>query len=202
LFSEDFPMREASVSRRTAETDVAVSMALDGTGKAEISTGIGFLDHMLELFARHGLFDVTVKVTGDLHVDQHHTAEDTGIALGQAFSQALGDKKGIRRYADIHMPMDETLTRVALDISGRPFLVFKTTFPTEKVGAFDTELVGEFFQAFAIHAGVTLHVETLYGTNSHHIAESCFKGLARVLRGGVAVDPKEGGRVPSTKGTL
>jgi imidazoleglycerol-phosphate dehydratase len=195
-------MREASVSRRTAETDVAVSIALDGTGKADIATGVGFLDHMLELFARHGLFDVTVKVTGDLHVDQHHTTEDTGIALGQAFAQALGDKKGITRYADIHMPMDETLTRVSLDISGRPFLVFNTTFPTEKIGAFDTELVREFFQAFAIQAGVTLHVETLYGANSHHIAESCFKGLARVLRRAVAVDPREGGRVPSTKGTL
>lgn len=195
-------MREASVSRRTAETDVNVSIALDGTGKAEIATGVGFLDHMLELFARHGLFDVTVKVTGDLHVDQHHTTEDAGIALGQAFAQALGDKKGIARYADIHMPMDETLTRVSLDISGRPYLVFNTTFPTEKIGAFDTELVREFFQAFAIQAGVTLHVETLYGANSHHIAESCFKGLARVLRRAVAVDPKEGGRVPSTKGTL
>jgi len=195
-------MREASVSRRTAETDVAVSIALDGTGRAEIATGVGFLDHMLELFARHGLFDVTAKVTGDLHVDQHHTTEDTGIALGQAFAQALGDKKGIARYADIHMPMDETLTRVSLDISGRPFLVFNTTFPTEKIGAFDTELVREFFQAFAIQAGVTLHVETLYGANSHHIAESCFKGLARVLRRAVAVDPKEGGRIPSTKGTL
>ena len=195
-------MRSASVSRRTAETDVAVSIALDGTGRAEIATGVGFLDHMLELFARHGLFDVTAKVTGDLHVDQHHTTEDTGIALGQAFAQALGDKKGIARYADIHMPMDETLTRVSLDISGRPFLVFNTTFPTEKIGAFDTELVREFFQAFAIQAGVTLHVETLYGANSHHIAESCFKGLARVLRRAVAVDPKEGGRIPSTKGTL
>ncbi|WP_457091308.1 imidazoleglycerol-phosphate dehydratase HisB [Microvirga sp. P5_D2] len=195
-------MRSASVSRRTAETDVAVSIALDGTGKAEISTGVGFLDHMLELFARHGLFDLTVKVTGDLHVDQHHTTEDTGIALGQAILKALGDKKGITRYADIHLPMDETLTRVALDISGRPFLVFRTTFPTEKIGAFDTELVREFFQAFAIQAGLTLHVETLYGENSHHIAESCYKGLARALRQAVAVDPREEGRVPSTKGTL
>lgn len=195
-------MRSASVSRRTAETDVAVSIALDGTGKAEISTGVGFLDHMLELFARHGLFDLTVKVTGDLHVDQHHTTEDTGIALGQAILKALGDKKGITRYADIHLPMDETLTRVALDISGRPFLVFRTTFPTEKIGAFDTELVREFFQAFAVQAGLTLHVETLYGENSHHIAESCYKGLARALRQAVAVDPREEGRVPSTKGTL
>jgi imidazoleglycerol-phosphate dehydratase len=195
-------MRSASVSRRTAETDVSLSIALDGTGKAEISTGVGFLDHMLELFARHGLFDLTVTVTGDLHVDQHHTTEDTGIALGQALLQALGDKKGIGRYADIHLPMDETLTRLAVDISGRPFLVFRTTFPTEKIGAFDTELVREFFQAFAINAGLTLHVETLYGANSHHIAESCFKGLARALRRAVAVDPREEGRVPSTKGTL
>jgi imidazoleglycerol-phosphate dehydratase len=195
-------MRAASVSRRTAETDVAVSIALDGTGKAEIATGVGFLDHMLELFARHSLCDLTVKVTGDLHVDQHHTTEDCGIALGQAFLQALGDKRGIARYADIHLPMDETLSRVALDISGRPFLVFRTTFPTEKVGTFDTELVREWFQAFAINAGITLHVETLYGANSHHIAESCFKGLARALRSAVSVDPREAGRVPSTKGTL
>ena len=195
-------MRSASVSRRTAETDVAVSIALDGAGKAEISTGVGFLDHMLELFARHGLFDLNVKVAGDLHVDQHHTTEDAGIALGQAILQALGDKKGITRYSDIHLPMDETLTRIAVDISGRPFLVFRTTFPTEKIGAFDTELVREFFQAFAIQSGLTLHVETLYGENSHHIAESCFKGLARALRKAVALDPREEGRVPSTKGTL
>jgi imidazoleglycerol-phosphate dehydratase len=195
-------MRAASVSRRTAETDVSLSIALDGTGKAEVATGVGFLDHMLELFARHGLFDLNVKVKGDLLVDQHHTTEDTGIALGQAFQQALGDKKGITRYFDIHLPMDETLTRIALDISGRPFLVFRTAFPTQKIGNFDTELVREFFQAFAINAGLTLHVETLYGENSHHIAESCFKGLARALRHAVSVDPKEGGRIPSTKGTL
>ncbi len=195
-------MRAASVSRRTAETDVAVSIALDGTGKAEIATGVGFLDHMLELFARHALVDLTVKVTGDLHVDQHHTTEDAGITLGQAFLQALGDKRGIVRYADIHLPMDDTLTRVALDISGRPFLVFRTAFPTEKIGAFDTELVREWFQAFSMNAGITLHVETLYGANSHHIAESCFKGLARALRAAVAVDPREEGRIPSTKGAL
>jgi imidazoleglycerol-phosphate dehydratase len=195
-------MRAASVSRRTAETDVAVSLTLDGSGTCTVSTGVGFLDHMLELFARHGLFDVDVKVTGDLHVDQHHTTEDTGIALGQAFAKALGDKKGIVRYADVHLPMDETLTRVALDISGRPFLVFKAEFPSEKIGAFDTELVREFFQAFAMNGGVTLHVETLYGLNSHHIAESCFKGVARALRAAVTVDPREGGRVPSTKGAL
>ena len=195
-------MRAASVSRRTSETDVAVSIALDGTGKAEIATGVGFLDHMLELFARHGLFDLTVKVTGDLHVDQHHTTEDAGIALGQAFLQALGDKKGIGRYAQLHLPMDETLSRVSLDISGRPFLVFRAAFPTEKIGAFDTQLVREFFQAFAVNAGLTLHLETLYGENSHHIAESLFKGVARALRQAVAVDPREEGRVPSTKGTL
>jgi imidazoleglycerol-phosphate dehydratase len=195
-------MRAASVSRRTAETDVSVSLTLDGTGKAAIATGVGFLDHMLELFARHGLFDLEVKVEGDLHVDQHHTTEDTGIAVGQAFLKALGDKKGIARYADLHLPMDETLSRVALDISGRPFLVFKAEFPAEKIGAFDTELVREWFQAFAMNGGVTLHVEALYGDNSHHIAESCFKGLARALRKAVALDPREEGRVPSTKGTL
>jgi imidazoleglycerol-phosphate dehydratase len=195
-------MRAASVSRRTAETNVSVDINLDGAGRAEVATGIGFLDHMLELLARHALVDLTVKVTGDLHVDQHHTTEDMGIALGQALLKALGDKAGIARYADVHLPMDETLTRVALDISGRPFLVFRSTFPTEKIGAFDTELVREWFQAFAINAGLTLHVETLYGENSHHIAESCFKGLARALRHAVATDPREAGRVPSTKGTL
>ena len=195
-------MRAASVSRRTAETDVSVSIALDGTGHAKIATGVGFLDHMLELLARHALFDLDVKVTGDLHVDHHHTTEDTGIALGQAFLKALGDKKGIARYADMHLPMDEALTRVALDLSGRPFLVFRSAFPAEKIGAFDTELVREWCQAFAINGGVTLHLETLYGDNSHHIAESCFKGLARALRAAVAFDPREEGRVPSTKGSL
>jgi imidazoleglycerol-phosphate dehydratase len=195
-------MRSASVSRRTAETDVFVSLSLDGAGMAAISTGVGFLDHMLELFARHALFDLEVKVAGDLHVDQHHTIEDTGIAIGQAFLKAIGDKKGIARYADVHLPMDETLSRVALDISGRPFLVFRAAFPAEKIGAFDTELVREWLQAFAMNGGVTLHVETLYGDNSHHIAESCFKGLARALRKAVALDPREEGRVPSTKGAL
>jgi imidazoleglycerol-phosphate dehydratase len=194
--------RQASIARNTAETQISLSLDLDGSGKIDIATGVGFFDHMLELLARHALFDLTVKVEGDLHVDQHHSVEDTGIALGQAFREALGDKAGINRYADMHMPMDETLTRVAIDISGRPFLVFRTTFPTEKIGNFDTELVREWFQAFAINAGVTLHVETLYGENSHHIAESCFKGLARVLRHAVTVDPREGGRVPSTKGAL
>lgn len=195
-------MRSASINRRTAETDVTVSINLDGTGRASVATGVGFLDHMLELFARHALFDVEVNVEGDLHVDQHHTTEDAGIALGQAFAKALGDKAGIARYADIHLPMDETLTRVALDVSGRPFLVFRTRFTAEKIGQFDTELVREWFQAFAGNAGLTLHVETLYGGNAHHIAESCFKGLARALRAAVAVDPREAGRVPSTKGSL
>jgi imidazoleglycerol-phosphate dehydratase len=195
-------MRSASISRRTAETDVTVSINLDGSGRASIATGVGFLDHMLELFARHGLFDLDVAVTGDLHVDAHHTTEDAGIALGQAVAKALGDKAGIGRYADIHLPMDEALTRVALDISGRPFLVFRTAFKAEKIGTFDTELVREWFQAFAMNAGITLHVETLYGDNAHHVAESCFKGLARALRQAVAVDPREQGRVPSTKGSL
>ena len=195
-------MRSGSVSRRTNETDVHVALDLDGSGKATIATGVGFLDHMLELFARHALVDLEVKVTGDLHVDQHHTTEDTGIALGQCVLQALGDKRGIARYASLDLPMDETLTRVAIDVSGRPFLVFRTEFPTEKIGIFDTELVREFFQAFAMNAGLTLHVETFYGSNSHHIAESCFKGLARALRQAVSIDPREGERVPSTKGTL
>ena len=195
-------MRNASISRRTAETDISVSIDLDGTGKSAIATGVGFLDHMLELFARHGLFDVEIKCEGDLHVDQHHTTEDIGIALGQAVAKALGDKRGIARYADIHMPMDETLSRLAIDISGRPFLVFRTSFRVEKIGQFDTELVHEFFQAFAMNAGITLHVETLYGDNAHHIAESLFKGLARALRKAVSIDPREEGRVPSTKGSL
>ena len=195
-------MRSASVSRRTNETDVAVSVSLDGTGKASIATGVGFLDHMLELLARHALVDLDVKVTGDLHVDFHHTTEDAGIALGEAVRKALGDKRGIVRYASLDLPMDETLTRVAIDVSGRPFLVFRTEFPTQKIGEFDTELVREFFQAFAMNAGITLHIETLYGLNSHHIAESCFKGLARVLRQAVSRDPREGDRVPSTKGNL
>lgn len=195
-------MRAASIDRRTAETDVHVAVNLDGTGRATIATGVGFLDHMLELLARHALFDIEVSVTGDLHFDQHHTTEDAGIALGQAFARALADKSGIARYADIHLPMDEALTRVAVDISGRPFLVFRTAFKVEKIGQFDTELVREWFQAFAMNAGITLHVETLYGDNAHHIAESCFKGLARALRQAVTVDPREGGRVPSTKGSL
>jgi imidazoleglycerol-phosphate dehydratase len=195
-------MRKATVKRATKETDVAVSVDLDGRGHATIETGIGFLDHMLDLLSRHSRIDITVKAAGDLHIDHHHTTEDVGIALGQAVKQALGDMKGITRYADVHLPMDEALTRVAVDISGRPFLVFKATFARDKIGTFDTELVKEWFQAFAMNAGITLHVETLYGTNDHHISESCFKGLARALRAAVAIDSRAKDEVPSTKGSL
>ena len=195
-------MRTASLSRKTRETDIAVEVTLDGSGKSEISTGVGFFDHMLDQIARHSLIDLKIQASGDLHIDFHHTVEDVGIALGQAIRQALGDLKGITRYADVHLPMDETLTRVALDISGRAFLVFRTEFHTPKIGEFDTQLVREFFQAFAMNAGITLHVETLYGVNDHHISESCFKGLARALRIAIAIDERQSGRVPSTKGTL
>lgn len=195
-------MRTGAVKRKTKETDIEVAVDLDGTGASAVATGIGFLDHMLDLLARHSRIDIRVKALGDLHIDQHHTTEDTGIALGQAVRQALGDMKGITRYSDVHVPMDEALTRVAIDISGRPFLVFRVAFGRDKVGAFDTELVREWFQAFAINAGITLHVETLYGANDHHIAESCFKALARALRGAVAIDARAAGEVPSTKGVL
>jgi imidazoleglycerol-phosphate dehydratase len=195
-------MRKAAVKRATKETDVTVAIDLDGQGVASISTGIGFLDHMLDLLARHSRIDITVKAAGDLHVDLHHTTEDVGIALGQAVKQALGDMRGISRYADVHVPMDEALTRVAIDLSGRPFLVFRTAFGSDKIGTFDTQLVNEWFQAFAVNAAVTLHVETLYGANDHHISESCFKGLARALRAAVAVDPRGKDEVPSTKGAL
>jgi imidazoleglycerol-phosphate dehydratase len=195
-------MRTGAVKRKTKETDIEVAVELDGTGMSAVATGIGFLDHMLDLLARHSRIDIRVKAAGDLHIDQHHTTEDTGIALGQAVRQALGDMKGITRYSDVHVPMDEALTRVAMDISGRPFLVFRVAFGRDKVGAFDTELVREWFQAFAMNAGITLHVETLYGANDHHIAESCFKGLARALRAAVAIDARAAGEVPSTKGVL
>ena len=195
-------MRKAVVKRATKETNVEVAVDLDGIGTSSISTGIGFLDHMLDLLARHSRIDLSVKAKGDLHVDHHHTTEDVGIALGQALKQALGDMKGITRYADVHLPMDETLTRVAIDISGRPFLVFKVEFVRAKIGTFDTALVQEWFQAFAVNAAVTLHVTTLYGSNDHHVAESCFKGLARVLRTAIAIDPRAANEVPSTKGTL
>lgn len=195
-------MRNASLSRKTRETDIQVEVTLDGSGTSEISTGVGFFDHMLDQIARHSLIDLKIQAKGDLHIDFHHTVEDVGIALGQAIRQALGDLKGITRYADVHLPMDETLTRVAIDISGRAFLVFRTEFHTPKIGEFDTQLVREFFQAFAMNAGLTLHVETLYGINDHHISESCFKGLARALRIAVSIDERQSGRVPSTKGTL
>ena len=195
-------MRKGAVARKTKETEVEVAVDLDGTGQSSIATGIGFLDHMLDLLARHSRIDMRVTAKGDLHVDHHHTTEDVGIALGQALKQALGDMKGITRYADVHMPMDEALTRVALDISGRPFLVFDVKFVRAKIGPFDTELVQEWFQALAMNAGVTLHVTTLYGANDHHIAESCFKGLARALRAAVGIDPRAANEIPSTKGTL
>ncbi|HVZ14457.1 MAG TPA: imidazoleglycerol-phosphate dehydratase HisB [Bauldia sp.] len=195
-------MRSASIKRKTKETDIAVSVGLDGTGEARITTGIGFFDHMLEQIARHSLIDVTIDAKGDLHVDQHHTVEDVGIALGAALKQALGDMRGITRYADVHLPMDEALTRVAIDISGRPYLVWKVAFTRPRIGEMDSELFREFFQAFAQNAGVTLHIENLYGRNNHHIAETCFKGLARVLKAAVAIDPRQKTKVPSTKGSL
>ncbi len=195
-------MRTASITRKTKETTISVSVQLDGSGAAKIETGIGFFDHMLDQLARHGLFDIEIEAKGDLHIDMHHTVEDVGIALGQAFRQAAGDLRGIVRYADSYLPMDETLTRVCVDVSGRPFLVFRTAFNTDKIGAFDTQLVREFFQAFAMNAGITLHVETLYGVNDHHIAESCFKGLARAMRAALSKDSRQLDTIPSTKGTL
>ncbi len=195
-------MRKASVARKTKETEISVSLDLDGAGRAEISTGIGFLDHMLEQLARHSLIDLTVKAKGDLHIDFHHTTEDTGIAIGEAVSKALGDRTGIIRYGDAMIPMDETLTRVALDASNRPYLIWKVAFTRPKLGEMDTELFKEWFQAFAQAAGLTLHVETLYGENNHHIVESCYKGLARSLRRAVEIDPRKSDAVPSTKGVL
>ena len=195
-------MRSATVKRKTKETDIAVTVALDGTGKARINTGVGFFDHMLEQVARHSLIDITVKAKGDLHIDQHHTVEDVGIALGSAIKQALGDLNGVARYADVHLPMDEALTRAAIDISGRPYLVWKVAFTRVKIGEMESELFREFFQAFAQNAGVTLHIENLYGKNNHHIAETCFKALARALRVAIAIDPRQKSQVPSTKGSL
>jgi len=195
-------MRRATITRKTNETEITVNVGLDGAGTARISTGIGFFDHILDQIARHSGIDLEVKAKGDIHIDMHHTVEDTGIALGQAVREALGERKGIGRYADVHLPMDETLTRVAIDISGRPFLVFRSEFTAPKIGDFDTELVREFFQAFAMNAGITLHIETLYGANSHHIAESCFKGVARALRAAIGIDERRKGEIPSTKGSL
>jgi imidazoleglycerol-phosphate dehydratase len=199
---EESAMREAAVSRKTKETDIEVKLNLDGTGQYDVSTGIGFLDHMLEQLSRHSLIDLTVRAKGDLHIDFHHTTEDTGIAIGQAVAQALGDRRGITRFGSCYAPMDETLSRVALDISARPYLIWRVEFSRPKLGEMDTELFKEWFQAFAQAAGITLHVENLYGDNNHHIVESCFKALARALRAGIAIDDRAADQVPSTKGRL
>jgi imidazoleglycerol-phosphate dehydratase len=195
-------MRTATIARKTAETEIAVTIDLDGTGAYDNQTGVGFFDHMLDQLARHSLIDLKVRATGDLHIDDHHTVEDTGIALGQALAQALGDKRGIRRYGECHLPMDEALVRAALDLSGRPFLVWDVPMTAPKIGTFDTELVREFFQAFATHGGITLHVTRLAGVNSHHIAEAAFKAVARALRTAVETDPRKADAIPSTKGSL
>lgn len=195
-------MRKASIKRETLETKIQVAVSLDGNGKRNIQTGIGFFDHMLDQLSRHSLIDMDILTQGDLHIDMHHSVEDTGIALGQAIKQALGDKKGITRYATEFVPMDETLARAALDISGRPYLVFNAAFNRNKIGTFDTELVKEFFVAFAQHAGLTLHIEALYGENNHHIAEAIFKAVARALRKAVEIDTRNVGNIPSTKGIL
>jgi len=194
--------RKASIERKTKETQITAKIDLDGEGNYAIETGIGFLDHMLEQLARHSLIDITLTATGDLHIDQHHTTEDCGIVLGQAFNQALGERRGITRYASVHLPMDEAMTRVAVDVSGRPYLIWDVVFSRPKIGDMDTELFKEWFQAFAQNAMITLHVANLYGENNHHIAETCFKGLARSLRRAITVDERQIGRVPSTKGTL
>ncbi|MCY0092832.1 imidazoleglycerol-phosphate dehydratase HisB [Hoeflea ulvae] len=194
--------RAASVARKTNETDISVALSVDGTGSGSISTGVGFFDHMLEQLARHSLIDMDIKAKGDLHIDDHHTVEDTGIAIGQALAKALGDRRGICRYASLDLAMDETLTKAAIDISGRPFLVWNVDFTAPKIGTFDTELVREFFQALAQHAGITLHVTNIYGANNHHIAETCFKAVARVMRAACEVDPRQKDRIPSTKGSL
>ncbi|MBV1868460.1 MAG: imidazoleglycerol-phosphate dehydratase HisB [Marinosulfonomonas sp.] len=195
-------MRKAKITRKTAETSIAVEVNLDGSGSYDNQTGIGFFDHMLDQLARHSLIDMKISAKGDLHIDDHHTVEDTGIALGQALTAALGDKKGIRRYGECHLPMDDAQVHAALDLSGRPFMVWNLTMPTAKIGAFDSELVREFFQAFATHGGITLHVDQLHGINSHHIAEAAFKAVARALRLAVETDPRKSDAIPSTKGAL
>lgn len=199
---ESAAMRTATIQRHTNETKIDVTVNLDGSGRYDIKTGIGFLDHMLDQLARHSLCNLTVRCDGDLHIDDHHSTEDVGIAIGMAVKQALGDKRGISRYGACLLPMDETLSRVVIDFSGRPFLVWRAEFPTERIGSFDTELVREWFQGFASASGATLHAEALYGANSHHIAESLFKGLARAMRQAVEADPRQAGVIPSTKGTL
>lgn len=195
-------MRQATCTRKTAETEITVTVDLDGTGTYDNQTGIGFFDHMLDQLARHALIDMKVRANGDLHIDDHHTVEDVGIVLGQALSQAVGDKKGIVRYGSCLLPMDDTLVRSALDLSGRPYLVWKVDFTAPRIGAFDTELVREFFQGFATHGGITLHVECLDGLNSHHIAEATFKSVARALREALTTDPRKADAIPSTKGIL
>lgn len=195
-------MRRATITRKTNETDIAVTLDLDGTGAATIRTGIGFFDHMLDQLSRHALIDMQISAAGDLHIDDHHTVEDCGIALGKALAQALGDKAGIRRYGSFHLAMDDALVRVALDLSGRPYLCWNLPFAAPKIGSFDTELVREFFQAVSVHAGITLHVDLIRGENAHHIAEAAFKALARALREAVEPDPRMEGRLPSTKGAL
>lgn len=195
-------MRKAQINRNTAETQISVEINLDGTGVYDNQTGVGFFDHMLDQLARHALIDMTVRAKGDLHIDDHHTVEDTGIALGQALAEALGNKRGIRRYGACLLPMDDALVRAALDLSARPFLAWNVEMPTAKIGAFDTELVREFFQAFATHGGITLHVDGLHGVNSHHIAEAAFKAVARALRDAVEPDPRKLDDIPSTKGAL
>ena len=195
-------MRSATITRTTAETDISVTLTIDGTGQYDNQTGVGFFDHMLDQLARHALFDLTVRAEGDLHIDDHHTVEDTGIALGQALAQALGDKRGIRRYGECALPMDDAQVRCALDLSGRPFLIWNVALPTQKIGTFDCELVREFFQALATHGGITLHVDLIHGLNSHHIAEAAFKSVARALRLAVEPDPRMAGVLPSTKGAL
>lgn len=195
-------MRTAQITRKTAETEISVEISLDGSGNYDNQTGVGFFDHMLDQLARHALIDMKVRCSGDLHIDDHHSVEDVGIALGQALTQAMADKRGIRRYGECHLPMDDAQVRAALDLSGRPFLVWDVDMPTQKIGTFDTELVREFFQAFATHGGITLHITKLAGFNSHHIAEAAFKAVARALRDALEVDPRKADAIPSTKGTL
>ena len=195
-------MRTAKISRKTAETDISVEVTLDGTGVYDNQTGVGFFDHMLDQLSRHSLIDMVIRAKGDLHIDDHHTVEDTGIALGQALGEALGDKRGIRRYGSCLLPMDDALVRSALDLSGRPYLVWNVELPSAKIGTFDTELVREFFQAFSTHGGITLHVDMLHGLNAHHIAEAAFKSVARALREAVEEDPRKANDIPSTKGAL
>lgn len=195
-------MRKAEITRKTKETAIEVAVNLDGTGKSEMATGVGFFDHMLDQLARHSLIDMAIKAKGDTHIDDHHTVEDCAIALGQALARALGDKTGIRRYGHFNLAMDDAQVACALDLSARPYLVWSLPFPTDKIGTFDTELVREFFQAFATHGGITLHVDLVHGLNSHHIAEACFKAVARALRAAVEPDPRMAGQLPSTKGAL